>query len=75
MLDAILFQFIKCHKAYNDINLTFICTNQFHERKLLKVFFIMPPDTNNMRFPKEKSRYYTQIKVIQYDELIKRIIL
>jgi len=27
-----------------------------------------------MRFPKgDKSRYYTQIKVIQYDEFIKRI--
>jgi len=63
-------------RSYNDINLTFICTNQFYERKLFERWTeaIMPPDTNNMRFPKgEKSRYYTQIKVIQYDELIKRI--
>jgi len=63
-------------RSYNDINLSFICTNQFYEKKLFERWTeaIMPPDTNNMRFPKgEKSRYYTQIKIIQYDDFIKRI--
>ena len=48
-------------RSYNDINLSFICTNQFYERKLFERWTeaIMPPDTNNMRFPKgEKSRYF-----------------
>jgi hypothetical protein len=35
---------------------------------------IHPSDTNNLRFPKgSKSRYLTNIKIIQYDEFIKRI--
>ena len=62
--------------AYNDLALTFICTNEFYERKLFDRWMeaIMPPDTNNLRYPKDNSsRYMTNIKVIQYDELIKRI--
>jgi hypothetical protein len=35
---------------------------------------IHPTDTNNLRFPKgEKSRYMTNIKIIQYDDFIKQI--
>ena len=34
----------------------------------------MPSDTNNLRFPKgNNSRYMTNIKIVQYDDFIKRI--
>lgn len=61
---------------YGDINLSFICTNEFYERKLFDRWIeaIMPSDTNNLRFPKEESsRYMTNIKIIQYDEFIRQI--
>lgn len=61
---------------YSDTTLTFLCTNEFYERKLFDRWMeaIMPTDTNNLRFPKDQSsRYLTNIKIIQYDELIKRI--
>ena len=61
---------------YNDISLSFLCTNDFFERKLFDRWIeaIMPNDTNNMRFPKgESTRYMTNIKVVQYDEFIKQI--
>jgi hypothetical protein len=61
---------------YSDTALTFLCTNEFYERKLFDRWMeaIMPTDTNNMRFPKsELSRYMTNIKIIQYDEFIKQI--
>jgi hypothetical protein len=61
---------------YADMNLTFLCTNEFYERKLFERWIesIMPTDTNNLRYPKsESSRYLTNIKVIQYDEFIQQI--
>lgn len=61
---------------YSDMNLTFICTNEFYERKLFDRWMeaIQPTDTNNMRFPKgNASRYMTNIKIIQYDDFIKQI--
>ena len=61
---------------YQDIPLTFLCTNEFYERKLFDRWMeaIMPSDTNNLRFPKgENTRYMTNIKVIQYDDFIKQI--
>ena len=61
---------------YSDMNLTFICTNEFYERKLFDRWMeaIHPTDTNNMRFPKgNASRYMTNIKIIQYDDFIKQI--
>lgn len=61
---------------YQDINLTFICTNEFFERKLFDRWIetIHPSDTNNLRFPKsEDSRYMTNIKIIQYDDFIRQI--
>jgi hypothetical protein len=37
---------------------------------------IMPTDTNNLRYAKdEKTRYMTNIKIIQYDDFIKRIFI
>jgi hypothetical protein len=61
---------------YGDTTLTFLCTNEFYERKLFDRWMeaIHPSDTNNMRFPKgDKSRYMTNIKIIQYDDFIKQI--
>lgn len=61
---------------YSDTTLTFLCTNDFYERKLFDRWMeaIQPSDTNNMRFPKSfNSRYLTNIKIIQYDEFIKQI--
>jgi hypothetical protein len=61
---------------YSDTSLTFLCTNDFYERKLFDRWMeaIHPTDTNNLRFPKgNKSRYMTNIKIIQYDDFIKQI--
>jgi hypothetical protein len=61
---------------YGDTTLTFLCTNEFYERKLFERWLeaIMPTDTNNLRYPKgTTSRYLTNIKIIQYDDFIKRI--
>ena len=61
---------------YGDTSLTFLCTNDFYERKLFDRWMeaIMPTDTNNMRYPKgDKSRYMTNIKIIQYDDFVKQI--
>jgi hypothetical protein len=61
---------------YTDTTLTFLCTNEFYERKLFDRWMeaIHPSDTNNLRFPKSSSsRYMTNIKIIQYDEFIKQI--
>jgi len=61
---------------YTDTSLTFLCTNEFYERKLFEKWIdsIMPSDTNNLRFPKgETSRYLTNIKVIQYDDFVQQI--
>ena len=61
---------------YGDTTLTFLCTNEFYERKLFDRWMeaIHPTDTNNLRYPKgDKSRYLTNIKIIQYDDFIKQI--
>lgn len=61
---------------YSDTSLTFLCTNDFYERKLFDRWMeaIHPTDTNNLRYPKgEKSRYLTNIKIIQYDDFVKQI--
>jgi hypothetical protein len=61
---------------YSETTLTFICTNEFYERKLFERWMdaIIPPDTNNARFPKSTaSRYLTNIRVIQYDDIVRQI--
>jgi hypothetical protein len=61
---------------YTDTNLTFLCTNEFYERKLFEKWIdsIMPSDTNNLRYPKgDTSRYLTNIKIIQYDDFVQQI--
>jgi hypothetical protein len=60
------------------MNLTFICTNDFYERKLFDQWMeaISPNDTYNMRFPKGNDAftgYMTKITVIQYDDVVKQI--
>jgi hypothetical protein len=61
---------------YTETTLTFICTNDFYERKLFERWMdaIIPPDTNNPRFPKsDVSRYMTDIRIIQYDDIVRQI--
>ena len=67
---------IPYQSQYNDINLGFICTNDFYERKLFDRWLeaIHPSDTNNMRFPRgNQTRYMTNITIVQYDDFIKKI--
>jgi len=61
---------------YGETNLTFLCTNDFYERKLFDRWLesIMPTDTNNLRYPNDDAtRYLTNIRILQYDEFIKQI--
>jgi len=61
---------------YSEMSLTFLCTNEFYERKLFDKWLeaIMPTDTNNLRFPKgQNSRYLTKITVTQFDDIVKQI--
>lgn len=61
---------------YQDQNLTFLCTNEFYERKLFDKWIeaIHPTDTNNLRYAKGlNSSYLTNIKIIQYDDFIRQI--
>jgi hypothetical protein len=63
-------------KQFQDINLGFLCTNDFYERKLFDQWIesIMPASSNNLRYPKDdETRYLTNIKIIQYDDFIKQI--
>jgi hypothetical protein len=67
---------IPYNSQYGDTTLTFLCTNDFFERKLFDRWIdaINPSDTNNLRFPKgQSSRYMINIKIIQYDDFIKQI--
>lgn len=61
---------------YTDTNLTFLCTNEFYERKLFERWMdaIIPSDTNNPRFPKSNAtRYLTNIRIVQYDDFVRQI--
>jgi len=61
---------------YADTRLTFLCTNEFYERKLFERWMdaIIPPDTNNPRFPKsDATRYLTNIRIVQYDDFVRQI--
>lgn len=58
---------------YNDISLTFLCSGNFHERKLFDKWLnlIMPTDRNNLRFPKgdNQTGYLTTIHIRQFDDI------
>jgi hypothetical protein len=59
-----------------NISLTWICTNEFYERKLFDKWLeaMTPNDTHNARFSQgEKTRFTTNIKIVQYDDFIKQI--
>ena len=61
---------------YAETTLTFICTNDFFERKLFERWMeaIMPTDTNNMRYPKgENTKYMTNITIKQYNDDVTQI--
>ena len=63
-------------KQFGDISLSFLCTNDFYERKLFDSWIdaIMPASTNNLRFSRdEETRYTTNIQILQYDDFIKQI--
>lgn len=60
---------------YQEISLTFLCTNDFYERKFFDRWLecIHPSDTNNLRYPKGLNGgvgdgYMTDITISQYDE-------
>ena len=63
---------------YQETTLTFLCTNDFYERKLFEKWLlaIMPSDTNNLRFANDyenKTRYLTNITIMQYNESVKQV--
>jgi hypothetical protein len=62
--------------TYQNISLTFLCTNAHLERELFDLWMnsIINPNTNNVRFPKgQNSDYLSQIVVSQYDPTEKLI--
>jgi hypothetical protein len=63
---------IPYQSQYNEISLTFLCTNEFYERRIFETWIhaIMAPDTNNMRF---RNTYLTTLQVVQYDDASKNI--
>ena len=62
--------------TYQNIALTFLCTNAHLERELFDLWMnsIINPNTNNVRFPKgHDSSYMTPIHITQYDSQEKEI--
>ena len=64
--------------AYTEIPFTFICTNDFYERRLFDTWMesMVPSDTHNVRYSKNilgESQYTTDIAIVQYDEFVKQI--
>lgn len=62
--------------TYQNIALTFLCTNAHTERLLFDLWMnsIISPTTNNVRFQKgTNSKYLTNIEVTQYDSQEKPI--
>jgi len=56
--------------TYQNISLTFLCTNAHDERHLFDLWMdsIISPITNNVRFPKgSDSSFMTDIHITQYD--------
>lgn len=64
--------------AYADHSFTFICTNDFYERRLFDTWMeaMIPSDTQNVRYAKNsrgERQYQTDIAIVQYDDFIKQI--
>lgn len=63
---------------YGNFSMTFICTNEFYEKKLFErwIEIIIPQTTNDFRFPKGDSpenSYYSEISVFQYDDFVQQV--
>lgn len=68
--------YVSSYGSDGRITLSFICTNDFYERKLFDRWIeaINPSDTHNLRYAKgEHTRYLTNIKIVQFDDFIKQI--
>lgn len=66
---------IPYQKQYAEINFNFLCTNNGNERQIFDkwIEYIMPSQTNNMRFPRGTNGlggegYLTQIYIEQYND-------
>ena len=66
---------IPYQKQYAEINFNFLCTNNGNERRIFDTWieYIMPSQTNNMRFPRGTNGlggegYLTQIYIEQYSD-------
>jgi len=64
---------IPYQKQYAEINFNFFCTNDGNERQIFDkwIEYIMPNETNNMRFPRGTdglSGYLTEITIRQYND-------
>lgn len=64
--------------AYGEIPFTFICTNDFYERRLFDTWMesMVPTDTHNVRYQLSSNgerQYTTDIAIVQYDDFIKQI--
>jgi len=66
---------IPYQKQYAEINFNFLCTNNGNERQIFDkwIEYIMPSQTNNMRFPRGTNGlggegYLTQINIEQYSD-------
>ena len=64
--------------AYGEIPFTFVCTNDFYEKKLFDVWMesMVPTDTHNVRYAKSESnqrQYTSDVVIVQYDDFIKQI--
>ena len=63
---------------YGNFSMTFMCTNDFFERKLFERWLevIVPTTTNDFRFPrgdKIENSYLSQISVFQYDDFVRQV--
>ena len=63
---------------YQNMSLSFICTNDFYERKLFDNWMevIMPQDTYNFRYPRGadiSENYYSTITIFQYDDFVRQV--
>ena len=66
---------IPYQKQYDTIDFNFLCTNNGNERRIFDTWieYIMPSQTNNMRFPRGTNGlggegYLTQIYIEQYND-------
>lgn len=64
--------------SYTDHAFTFICNNEFMEKKLFDTWMeaMVPTDTHNVRYAINQNgerNYQTDVAIVQYDDTIKQI--